>query len=397
MALINCWLHPTLLLIVALHFSVVSRTLSSSAAAAASVDNTDAGSHVITQVVEQPFHHQHGPLDSVSAALYGEAFFRSFIKKYGKLYSGHQEYTHRLKIFKRNLGRALHHQALDPIAVHGITQFSDLSEEEFERHFLGLRDPPAAAKPVETGTPAPILPVDSLPANFDWREHGAVTLVKNQGLCGACWAFTTTGAIEGAHFVATGKLVNLSEQQLVDCDKKCDPTDKKSCDSGCRGGLMTNAYEYVMEAGGLMTAADYPYKGTVGQCNFNKNKVAVKVENFSTVSLDEDQIAANLVKYGPLAVGLNAAFMQTYVGGVSCPLLCSKKFVNHGVLLVGYQESGFTPLRLTNKPYWILKNSWGPRWGEQGFYKLCRGLGECGMNTMVSAVAAKVIPSPYVE
>ena len=93
-------------------------------------------------------------------------------------------------------------------------------------------------------------------------------------------------------------------------------------------------------------------------------------------------------------MGLNAAFMQTYVGGVSCPLLCNKKFVNHGVLLVGYQKSGFAPLRLGNRPYWILKNSWGPHWGDQGFYKLCRGMGECGINTMVSAVAAvKVAPT----
>lgn len=97
------------------------------------------------------------------------------------------------------------------------------------------------------------------------------------------------------------------------------------------------------------------------------------------------------------AVGLNAAFMQTYIGGVSCPLVCSKHFVNHGVLLVGYQERGFAPLRLGNKPYWIIKNSWGPHWGEHGFYKLCRGLGECGMNTMVSAVVAQVSPSTNVE
>jgi cathepsin F len=97
------------------------------------------------------------------------------------------------------------------------------------------------------------------------------------------------------------------------------------------------------------------------------------------------------------AVGLNAAFMQTYVGGVSCPLLCNKRFVNHGVLLVGYQKSGFAPLRLGNRPYWILKNSWGPHWGDQGFYKLCRGAGECGINTMVSAAVKVTLPSSSIQ
>lgn len=344
----------------------------------------------ISQVIESdPMHSTiSGPLDPVHAVLHGEAYFRSFIRKYGKVYRSYKEYTHRLNIFKKNLGRALHHQALDPTAIHGITPFSDLSEEEFATHFLGLHDLSVADA---NGTPAPMLPVGDLPASFDWREHGAVTEVKTQGLCGACWAFTTTGAIEGAHYIASGKLLNLSEQQLVDCDRKCAPESRKACDSGCKGGLMTNAYQYVMEAGGLMKADDYPYKGSVEQCKFDRDKVAVRVENFSIInSLDEDQIAANLVKHGPLAIGLNAAFMQTYVHGVSCPLLCSKHFVNHGVLLVGYQESGYAPLRFSNKPYWIIKNSWGPHWGEQGFYKLCRGLGECGMNTMVSAVGVQV-------
>ncbi|KAH7290112.1 hypothetical protein KP509_30G032400 [Ceratopteris richardii] len=160
---------------------------------------------------------------------------------------------------------------------------------------------------------------------------------------------------------------------------------------------MTNAYQYAMEAGGLMKEEDYPYTARVGQCRFNKDKVAVKVNNFTTIPLDEDQIAANLVKHGPLAVGLNAAFMQTYIGGVSCPLICSKLFVNHGVLLVGYKERGFAPLRLSNKPYWILKNSWGQHWGEKGFYKLCRGFSECGMNTMVSAAVAASVDSKNVE
>eukprot|EP00246_Nothoceros_aenigmaticus_P005098 TRINITY_DN16945_c0_g1_i1.p1 TRINITY_DN16945_c0_g1~~TRINITY_DN16945_c0_g1_i1.p1 ORF type:complete len:365 (-),score=42.83 TRINITY_DN16945_c0_g1_i1:273-1367(-) len=338
----------------------------------------------LEQVVQKQ---RQGILDNgAEAVLHAELHFQDFIRNHGKSYANSQEYAHRLSIFRSNLLKALEHQALDPTATHGITQFSDLSEEEFEAQYMGLRAPSY----MTNGSPAPTLPVDNLPANFDWRELGAVSEVKNQGSCGSCWAFSTTGAVEGAHKISTGKLLSLSEQQLVDCDHTCDPVDKYACNAGCNGGLMTSAYEYVIQAGGLELESEYPYTGIAGKCQFSSNKVAAQVASFTTISLDEDQIAANLVKNGPLAVGINAAFMQTYIGGVSCPLICSKNRIDHGVLIVGYAEKGFAPLRLTNKPYWIIKNSWGANWGEDGYYKICRGIGSCGVNTMVSAVAAKV-------
>lgn len=312
-----------------------------------------------------------------------ERRFKSFIEDYGKKYSTREEYLHRLGIFAKNMVRAAEHQALDPMAVHGVTQFSDLDEEEFERFYTGVKGGFGLGS--NNGLEAPLLEVEGLPENFDWREKGAVTEVKNQGKCGSCWAFSTTGAIEGANFIATGKLVSLSEQQLVDCDNKCDITQKDACDSGCDGGLMTNAYNYLIDAGGLEEETLYPYTGVRGECKFDPHKVAVRVSNFTNIPTDESQIAAYLVKHGPLAIGVNAIFMQTYIGGVSCPLICSKKSLNHGVLLVGYGAKGFSILRLSNKPYWIIKNSWGTKWGVHGYYKLCRGHGMCGMNTMVSA------------
>ncbi|KAL2927386.1 putative cysteine protease RD19D [Bienertia sinuspersici] len=316
-----------------------------------------------------------------------ERKFVSFIKEYGKEYTTREEYVRRMAIFAGNLVRAAEHQALDPTAVHGVTPYMDLDPEEFEMMFTGL-------KPGTSGSggglrngdsaraEAPRLDVRGLPRSFDWREKGA-------GTCGSCWAFSTTGAIEGANFIATGKLLSLSEQQLVDCDHKCDVKEKKACDNGCHGGLMTNAYNYLMEAGGLEEEQSYPYSGKQGECQFNPKKVAVKLENFTTIPLDEEQIAAYLVNRGPLAVGLNAVFMQTYVGGVSCPLICGKRWINHGVLLVGYAEKGYSILRFGYKPYWIIKNSWGAKWGENGYYKLCRGHGMCGINTMVSAVVTQ--------
>ncbi|XP_072986783.1 probable cysteine protease RD19D [Typha latifolia] len=318
-----------------------------------------------------------------------EREFQAFIRMYGKEYGGREEYAHRLRVFARNLARAAEHQILDPTAEHGITPFSDLTEEEFESQLTGLA---VKGKSWYDGDPeyptAARMEVERLPSSFDWREKGAVTDVKMQGVCGSCWAFSTTGAVEGANFVATGKLVSLSEQQLVDCDHTCDAVEKDECNNGCSGGLMTNAYNYLMQAGGLEEEKSYPYTGKQGECKFNRDKIAVIVANFSSIPLDEDQIMANLVHRGPLAVGLNAAFMQTYMKGVSCPLICPKKWVNHGVLLVGYGARGFSILRLGYRSYWIIKNSWGNHWGEEGYYKLCRGHNICGIDSMVSAVAA---------
>ncbi|KAJ0967115.1 hypothetical protein J5N97_024032 [Dioscorea zingiberensis] len=317
-----------------------------------------------------------------------EREFQVFLRRYKKEYSSAEEYAKRLRVFSRNFARAAEHQALDPTAVHGVTSFSDLTEDEFERAFTGLAMGSDNGLLSAEQPTAPEMDTSHLPSNFDWREKGAVTDVKLQGVCGSCWAFSTTGAVEGANFVASGKLVSLSEQQLVDCDHTCDAEEKDACNNGCGGGLMTNAYKYLMQAGGLEAENSYPYTGQQGECKFEESKVAVKVTNFTNVPLDEDQIAANLVHRGPLAVGLNAAFMQTYVRGVSCPLICMKKWLNHGVLLVGYGSKGFSLLRFGYQPYWIIKNSWGKHWGEDGYYRLCRGRGMCGMNTMVSAVAA---------
>ncbi|XP_054794513.1 probable cysteine protease RD19D [Prosopis cineraria] len=313
--------------------------------------------------------------------------FRIFMETYEKSYSSREEYLHRLRIFADNLIRAAEHQALDPTAVHGVTPFSDLSPEEFEQLYTGLKSGSGinGITDGQTRGEAPPLDVEDLPESFDWREKGAVTEVKMQGACGSCWAFSTTGALEGANFIATGKLLSLSEQQLVDCDNKCDIRDKTECDQGCRGGLMTNAYSYLMEAGGLEEESSYPYTGRQGQCKFDPHKVAVRVSNFTNIPMDESQIAAYLVHHGPLSMGINSVFMQTYIGGVSCPLICSRRRLNHGVLLVGYGAKGFSILRLKNKPYWIIKNSWGKKWGEHGYYRLCRGHAMCGVNTMVSA------------
>ncbi|GMH02784.1 hypothetical protein Nepgr_004623 [Nepenthes gracilis] len=353
---------------------VFSLALAFTASFASSYDGTD--DLLIRQVVND---------GEVSDSLNAHHHFSLFKRRFGKSYASQEEHDYRFKVFKANLLRAKRHQLLDPSATHGVTQFSDLTPSEFRKKFLGIRS--RLRLPADANK-APILPTDNLPTDFDWREHGAVTPVKNQGSCGSCWSFSTTGALEGANFLSTGKLVSLSEQQLVDCDHECDPEEPGSCDSGCNGGLMNSAFEYILKAGGAMREEDYPYTGNDrGTCKFDKTKIAASVANFSVVSLNEDQIAANLVKNGPLAVAINAVFMQTYIGGVSCPYICSKQ-LDHGVLLVGYGSAGYAPVRLKEKPYWVIKNSWGENWGESGYYKICRGRNICGVDSLVSTVAA---------
>jgi cathepsin F len=148
-----------------------------------------------------------------------EAQFAAFVRRHGKQYSGPEEYARRLRVFASNLVRAEAHQALDPSARHGITPLSDLTREEFEARLTGLLRAGEGEDVLLRGTaPASEEEVARLPARFDWRDKGAVTEVKTQGACGSCWAFSTTGAVEGANFLATGRLLDLSEQQLVDCD-----------------------------------------------------------------------------------------------------------------------------------------------------------------------------------
>ena len=132
----------------------------------------------------------------------------------------------------------------------------------------------------------------------------------------------------------------------------------------------------------------YPYTGKQGMCKEKGAAIGATLKNFGFVSNDEKQIAAALVKYGPLSIGIDAAYMQTYVKGVACPWLCNKKELDHGVLIVGYGAEGFAPIRLHRMPFWTIKNSWGTGWGEEGYYRICREKSACGLNSMVVAAEA---------
>ncbi|XP_049818114.1 uncharacterized protein LOC109602488 isoform X15 [Aethina tumida] len=308
-----------------------------------------------------------------------ESKFLKFSAQYNKLYANRVEYMHRLNVFKANLKIIEKLNRYEQgTATYGITKFADMTPEEFSRSH-GLRHDLRSENNVPW--PKAIIPDVKLPVEFDWRTKGAVTEVKDQGQCGSCWAFSTTGNVEGQYAIKNGKLLEFSEQELVDCD---------TMDDGCSGGLMDNAYRMIEKLGGLELEQDYPYDAEDEKCHFSKAKARVQLSGALNISHDETDMAKWLVKNGPISIAINANAMQFYVGGVSHPwkMLCNPKNLDHGVLIVGY---GVHKYSLFNKtlPYWIVKNSWGPSWGEQGYYRVYRGDGTCGLNqTPSSAIVA---------
>ncbi|XP_048369297.1 cathepsin F [Sphaerodactylus townsendi] len=314
---------------------------------------------------EEPFQEKR-LLQNASSQLV--SLFKDFLTTYKKSYENQRETERRFKIFAENLKKAQVIQELDQgTAEYGVTKFSDLTEEEFHTVYLN----PLLAKLPRRPMKLAAIPTDAAPGSWDWRDHGAVTDVKNQGDCGSCWAFSVTGNVEGQWFLHKGSLVSLSEQELVDCD---------SLDEACGGGLPSNAYEAIESLGGLETERDYSYEGFAQKCDFSKDKVAVYINSSLEISRDENDIAAWLAKNGPISIALNAFGMQFYRKGVSHPfiLFCNPWMIDHAVLLVGYGTRG----RL---PYWAIKNSWGKEWGEKGYYYLYRGSRACGVNTMCTS------------
>lgn len=305
------------------------------------------------------------PLESVE--LLGQ--FKEFVAKYNKVYSSQEEVDRRLRVFHQNLKTAEKIQSLDQgSAEYGVTKFSDLTEEEFRSTYLN----PLLSQTTLHRLMKPAAPARApAPASWDWRDHGAVSSVKNQGMCGSCWAFSVTGNIEGQWFLKNGTLLSLSEQELVDCDK---------LDQACGGGLPSNAYEAIEKLGGLETETDYSYTGHKESCGFSSGKVAAYINSSVELSQDEKEIAAWLAENGPASVALNAFAMQFYRKGISHPMkiFCNPWMIDHAVLLVGYGER-------KGIPFWAIKNSWGEDYGEQGYYNLYRGNKLCGINKMASS------------
>ena len=310
--------------------------------------------------------------------------FQHFMETHSKKYTTIEETKERFEIFRQNYKKIeltkkmLSAHQEQPLFEMGITKFSDMTPAEFQKSLLNLDLSLMQRLKVLYGKNeiVPTFSKGNAPEAYDWREIGAVSPVKNQGMCGSCWAFSAVGNIEAVYTIKTNKTQLFSEQQLVDCDKEQN--------QGCNGGLMDNAFAYL-EKTGIMAAKDYPYAGRDNKCVFDANKVALKVTGYkfatgtSAKAVDENNLKQLLFENGPFAIAINASPLQFYLWGVFNPwfeFICNPKELNHGVLLVGYGVSG-------NTPYWIIKNSWGSGWGEKGFFRLIGGKGACGFNTYV--------------
>ncbi|XP_056334923.1 pro-cathepsin H [Danio aesculapii] len=293
-----------------------------------------------------------------------EYHFKSWMSQYNKKYEINEFYE-RLQIFLENKKKIEQHNEGNHKFSMGLNQFSDMTFAEFKKTYL-LTEPQNCSATRGNHVSSNGLYPDAV----DWRTKGHyITDVKNQGPCGSCWTFSTTGCLESVTAIATGKLLQLAEQQLIDCAGDFD-------NHGCNGGLPSHAFEYIMYNKGLMTENDYPYQAKGGQCRFKPQLAAAFVKEVVNITkYDEMGMVDAVARLNPVsfAYEVTSDFMH-YKDGIYTSTEChnTTDMVNHAVLAVGYAEENGTP-------YWIVKNSWGTNWGIKGYFYIERGKNMCGL------------------
>nr|AAM96000.1 cathepsin L precursor [Metapenaeus ensis] len=300
--------------------------------------------------------------------------WQDFKVQYGRHYGTAREDLYRQSVFEQNQQFIEDHNAKfengEVTFTLKMNQFGDMTSEEFAATMNGFLNVP-------TRHPVAILEADdeTLPKHVDWRTKGAVTPVKDQKQCGSCWAFSTTGSLEGQHFLKDGKLVSLSEQNLVDCSGKFG-------NMGCCGGLMDQAFKYIKENKGIDTEESYPYEAQDGKCRFDSSNVGATDTGFVDIAHgEENSLMKAVANIGPISVAIDASHpsFQFYHQGVYYEKECSSTMLDHGVLAIGYGETD------DGKEYWLVKNSWNTSWGDKGFIQMSRNKkNNCGIASQAS-------------
>ncbi|XP_070553706.1 cathepsin O-like [Ptychodera flava] len=304
-----------------------------------------------------------------------DMLFREFIVEHEKKYSpGTIEYEKRFRVFQQSLQRSeklnIFSRKHNGTAVYGITQFSDLTPEEFQEQYLTL-------KPYQPSTSANFKPAGfvkipgDVPKKYDLRDLKAVTPVRDQKSCGGCWAFSTVEGMATKRALKGGPLTTLSSQQLIDCDLS---------DSGCSGGDTCSTMKWLqVSRTGVVEERRYPFVARTGQCKMVNMTNGVRMKSHTCESYsDESNMVSALYKNGSLVVAVDATSWQDYLGGI-IQHHCSHNLNNHAVQVIGYDTAG-------QIPYYIVRNSWGPKWGLDGYLRVRIGGNVCGIASRVSTV-----------
>jgi C1A family cysteine protease len=282
----------------------------------------------------------------------------------------------RRAIYAANVARVEEHNAKGDTWTMAVNKFSDMLPEEWRAKYTGgfLAK---YAKPTNVNN-ALKLKTKANPSSVDWNQAGAVTPIKNQGQCGSCWAFSTTGSTEGITFITTKQLLSLSEQQLVDCSGA-------EGNQGCNGGLMDDGFQYIIDNGGICSESAYPYKAVDGTCASSSCTSVATIKGFTDVPQNNEDALITAVVQQPVSIAIEADqnCFQQYAGGVLGSSCACGTNLDHGVLAAGYNTDA------KGGPYWYVKNSWGADWGLSGWVWIGKGSsygpsGQCGINMMPS-------------